>query len=686
MTRLSTLRTQLASLRRARLTVRGAAAWSAVAIAVLWALAILFALDLRFEFGRIERAILLIAAVGLVAWAARKFAMPYLTIRETDEDMALLVERRQQIDSDLIAALQFESPQAGSWGSRQLEGAVIDYVAQAGRGINVFDGFSASDLWRRGGLLAATLLVALAVAIVYPGHLWAFAQRLLLGRAHYPTDTIIDQIVINRREVLDRRRHATQPLDVRCAQGRPIHFLVQCRGELPEKGTALLTATGGSRARTELLLARISRDDRKARLAQAAQNLKQATADDSIDISQPWRDEIRTLVKFDAPQVAAALDSVQQRSELAAAANELAHVLETWPAGAEAVGIYEGVLDRLVDGVQYKLTLGDAWTDPARVTMIPLPIVQRSLTPTPPLYAKTSENSQSVSTPQMAVLEGTRIDVAIACVNDKPLTSAWVNLRQGNETRRLELVKSDEAGLHWRLDVGRSFRAADDRDGPEGPSYEENPLVRVAKELTYEIQVLDGDGLSLESPLRGSIRIKPDRAPSGGAEVIHKVVLPEAAPVIEYRAADDFGVASVRVIVDIERHQGQIVPTMPPGESASHTGPMADSSGSQMESASLELYAARSNSPQSKLTGNYALDLGKLPLAKKLAKGDRVKLTLEVIDFRGDAPGSSYYSDPLMLEISDESGVLAAISEADERSEQRLTDIIKRQLGIGESP
>jgi hypothetical protein len=30
--------------------------------------------------------------------------------------------------------------------------------------------------------------------------------------------------------------------------------------------------------------------------------------------------------------------------------------------------------------------------------------------------------------------------------------------------------------------------------------------------------------------------------------------------------------------------------------------------------------------------------------------------------------------------------VLAAISEADERSEQRLTDIIKRQLGIGESP
>ena len=67
----------------------------------------------------------------------------------------------------------------------------------------------------------------------------------------------------------------------------------------------------------------------------------------------------------------------------------------------------------------------------------------------------------------------------------------------------------------------------------------------------------------------------------------------------------------------------------------------------------------------------------------KLAKDDRLKLTLEAIDYRGNAPGQSYMSDPLVLEISDESGVLAAISEADERSEQRLTDIIKQQLGIG---
>jgi hypothetical protein len=75
----------------------------------------------------------------------------------------------------------------------------------------------------------------------------------------------------------------------------------------------------------------------------------------------------------------------------------------------------------------------------------------------------------------------------------------------------------------------------------------------------------------------------------------------------------------------------------------------------------------------------------------KLAKGDRVKVTLETVDYRGknkqnETLGESHKSEPLILEISDESGVLAAISAADERSEQRLTDIIKRQLGIGESP
>jgi hypothetical protein len=44
-------------------------------------------------------------------------------------------------------------------------------------------------------------------------------------------------------------------------------------------------------------------------------------------------------------------------------------------------------------------------------------------------------------------------------------------------------------------------------------------------------------------------------------------------------------------------------------------------------------------------------------------------------------------SEPAVLEISDENGVLSAISEADKRSEQQLNEIIQRQLGTeGERP
>jgi len=67
-------------------------------------------------------------------------------------------------------------------------------------------------------------------------------------------------------------------------------------------------------------------------------------------------------------------------------------------------------------------------------------------------------------------------------------------------------------------------------------------------------------------------------------------------------------------------------------------------------------------------------------------------LTLEAVDLRGQNEagrpvGRMTASEPAVLEISDENGVLSAISEADKRSEQQLNEIIQRQLGTeGERP
>jgi hypothetical protein len=43
-------------------------------------------------------------------------------------------------------------------------------------------------------------------------------------------------------------------------------------------------------------------------------------------------------------------------------------------------------------------------------------------------------------------------------------------------------------------------------------------------------------------------------------------------------------------------------------------------------------------------------------------------------------------TEPLLLEVTDEAGVLAAITEVDEQSEQRLGETIQQQLGVGTTP
>jgi len=108
-----------------------------------------------------------------------------------------------------------------------------------GRDINVFEGFSREQMIRRGTTLGVTAAVMLLAAAIFPGYALAFANRLFLGGMHYPTKTQIAHILVNHREVLAAAEHGCRPEDAKCAQGRPISFLIQVqqtKGELPEKG------------------------------------------------------------------------------------------------------------------------------------------------------------------------------------------------------------------------------------------------------------------------------------------------------------------------------------------------------------------------------------------------------------------------------------------------------------------
>jgi hypothetical protein len=256
------------------------------------------------------------------------------------------------------------------------------------------------------------------------------------------------------------------------------------------------------------------------------------------------------------------------------------------------------------------------------------------------------------------VLEGSAVELTLESKNRKPLASAWLMLQTPEGPQRFDLAARDSSRLRWSLPQAKS------------------PLAGIRRETQYELQVIDDDGLGLESPIRGRIRVQPDEAPAGAIQVIHKVVLPAAEPIIHYRATDDYGISKIALVVNVERGAVKWETGEPP------SGPRF----ANAESHRFEVLGGPRPiiGDQLPITANYRLSLSPL----NLAKGDSLKLALEVTDYRGasergELTGRTAMSDSLMLEVSDESGVLAAISQGDQRSEQQLTEIIKRQLGIG---
>jgi hypothetical protein len=558
MTKLQPLKSRLSALRHRRWLLRMGTALAGALVAVLWTLSALGVIDWLVEPDRLLRVVLLAIAAGIIVWAWKRFSRPFLGQHESELEMALLVERQQHIDSDLVAALQFESPGAPQWGSAQLETAVIDYVAEYGREIDVFQGLSTDTFRRRAMLLGATVVLLAMLAAAYPAHVQVFLRRLALASDHYPTRTVIERIVLNQKTVFPAASETGGPF--KAAAWEPLAFEVHCRGEIPADGRATLKAVTGG------------------------------------------------------PGTQITLKAAEGRQ-----------------------GVFTGQVDRLVDSIDYQLYLGDAWTDPARVEVIPLPVVDVTLVVTPPEYAAQPEAEESPpGARQVSVVEGSR--VAVRVVSDKRLESAKLSVLEAQYPLERTSLAAAEVRDTWQLDQ---------------PS---TPLAQVMEPLRYEVQVVDRDGLSLRTPIQGFIRIKADRPPRVTAAMITQHVLPTGRPTISYGAADDYGIAQLRVRRQVSRQDGRM----------------------SEDTQEVPLSGTR----EKLLRGKFPLELSSL----KLAKGDQLRVTFEAVDFRGALPGKSALSEPLILQITDERGVLAAMVEADERSARQLDAIIQRQLGIGDSP
>ncbi len=578
------IRQQLARLGRARRRRRWLSGLSVLVSFIFGILAALLALDVLFELDVLQRiTVSLIGSAALMAVVHRR-VRPYFGLRETEVDLALLVERLNAMDTDLVAAIEFTRPAAAAWGSAALREAVIRHMEDRGSKLDMSRAVDRRTPRRRLCLLALTSAAFACAGVLFPDHFSVFWRRLALSNEHYPSQTQIRQMEVNHQLVLGEGDDAT-PRGARCAERAPVEFLIRCQRRPP--------ATG------ELLI----RDS---------------------DSGSPQRVPL-------------------ERQEAADSA-----------AAAEGDVLFVGQLPALLGPLQYQVFLGDAWTNPARVEMIPLPQVEVRLAVEPPAYSRSQQTEiPAPGAYRVTVLQGSSVQLTLRCVNGKRLRRVWADVYTSTGNRRHELKARDEEATNWQLNSAVC-----------------EPLRNVAESVRFDLSVVDDDGLQ---PLRlpsGEIRVRADQPPDALTATIHHAVLPSARPTVAYRVTDDFGISRLRIQLQIQRQRDR-------GEDAVDTETPPESHFLELDGVPYPL-----RETQLPYAGRYLLDL----LPWQLHQGDRLKVTLETTDYRGATAGASVMSKPLYLEVSDEAGVLAAILAADQRAEQDLDEMIQRQVGLGEAP
>ncbi|MGZ0164840.1 MAG: hypothetical protein ACKVII_13035 [Planctomycetales bacterium] len=577
-TQLGQLRSELTRLRNTRQMVRGISGLSLLLQSALLILVSGFLLDWLLDMSTAQRCILLTLMAVILGWSFRRFVKPWFGQDDNLIELALDVEQRHGLDNDLVSAIQFEGPEAATWGSTQLESAVITQVAELTPKLKVFEGLSFADFKRRMIILALAVALPTLASGLFPGYFLAYLNRIFLGSSQYPTATQIAEVLVNGQPVINETGLVTD--EVTSPFGHPLTFQVRVAGETP--------AATARTIHVQSLDGAVSTD---VRLAQ------NRSTDDSTetDSSQP------EMLTADTPL------------------------------------ILTGELPRLMDSVTIQVYVGDARSPRITIQATPLPVVEPVLSVTPPDYVRAViEPADSAESKRaLSVVEGSRIDLTVRSLN-KPLE--MVTLTIGESDYRL--TPKDAEKREWTLDVS----------GTE--------FADVSETLRYQIQATDAQGLQLENPIHGTIRLRTDQPPRLAITARTRNVVATAKPPIIWSASDDFGLLRVIARIQVARADGEVSET-------------------EVEVASKP----ERGTPQTSLRGTYPLDLSSL----KLVKGDELKVTFAAYDYRGDAEPAISYSEPIQLQLTDRQGILSGLLETDEESARQLDAIIRRELGIGDS-
>lgn len=230
---LTNVRSELNRLVRMRAAVRFATAGCILASGAIGFLSLLFLVDWMFHLSIESRLFLLLLSLVAIAWMIRRLFCDLASKRETIEDVALAVEKQHGIDSDLIAALQFDSHDDQPQFRTELTQAVIADAVTRIEPLDLFEGFSLGLLPRHATLFVALALLVIAFAITDSASSLAFANRLLLGTGDYPTRTSISSIRVNGQIVVINSDDRGQP--IRIPFGHPVKFEIEYSGRQPKR-------------------------------------------------------------------------------------------------------------------------------------------------------------------------------------------------------------------------------------------------------------------------------------------------------------------------------------------------------------------------------------------------------------------------------------------------------------------
>jgi len=192
----------------------------------------LFALDWALHLTVPQRVILLVLVATFAILASRRFILPWFTGPESELELALLVQKHFGIDSDLVAALQFERPEAAQWGSVELEKTVIRQVATRAKELPLIEDVPRAPLRKRVVATVCGLALFAALVFLFPEHVSIFAKRLFLHDLNYPTATQIVRVIVNDQPIAwDKAQQR-----IWCGAGSTLSMTVVVSGKMPREG------------------------------------------------------------------------------------------------------------------------------------------------------------------------------------------------------------------------------------------------------------------------------------------------------------------------------------------------------------------------------------------------------------------------------------------------------------------